>query len=206
MSEALDVLKTSGLAPLGACTMGSPGSSRHHVLVGSARSSIAALRRRGIAAASVKPPLPMTGKGILWWQRWRDALTRETYFEFRCQHHEEVRSRGSIIRIRKDDYPSGAEPCSALANGGVDVRCEFHCELPTGNEVHLLVPDAGKAAAVLKKAGFAPTDVDYRGPTLDKGISWWGEWKPALAYAGQVQRPILMSFASPRVEQVPGVW
>ena len=86
------------------------------------------------------------------------------------------------------------------------LRCEFQCSLPSGPELHVLVPDADEATAVLEAAGITAVPMDYRGPQVDQGISWWGEWKPALAYAGRVQRPILMSFASPRVEHVPGVW
>ncbi len=48
--------------------------------------------------------------------------------------------------------------------------------------------------------------MDYRGPRIEQGITWWGEWKPALAYADGPSGPILLSFASPRVEHVPGVW
>ncbi|MGD8328699.1 MAG: hypothetical protein PVJ49_04635 [Acidobacteriota bacterium] len=206
LSEAVGALKAVGTAPRGACTVQAVGSRSDQLLVDDAPSSIAVLAERGITARAMHPPRPVDDEGVRWWKIWREALDPDTYFDFRCQHHEEVRSVGSLIRVRREDCPDGVEPWSVLADGGVDIRCEFRCHLPTGYEVHLLVPDAAEAGAVLQRAGIPCVDADYRGPELQQGISWWGQWKPALAYAKQVRRPILMSFASPRVEQVPGVW
>jgi hypothetical protein len=179
----------------------------HHLLVSDPAVAISTLDRHGITAVEVTPPLPLTSEGVNWWKCWRDALPPDVYFDFRCLHHEKVRSRGALVRIRPPVSERPApEPWRILADGGVDTRCEFHCSLPSGPEVHVLVPDVDRATAVLERAGLDAAPMDYRGPRIDQGISWWGEWKPALAYAGRVGRPILMSFASPRVEHVPGVW
>jgi hypothetical protein len=203
-SDAEACLAAAGLTPLGACTMRARPRRRHHLLVRDGGLSIEALHRHGITAVAMDPPPPVTTSAVVWWKNWREALGPQVYFDFRQQHHEEIRSIGSMVRVRQSD--SGVEPWHLLGDAGVDIRCEFQCVLPTGLEFQLLVTDGDKAIRVLKKAGIPATHMDYRGPVLDQGISWWGEWKPALAYAGQVQRPILMSFASPRVEQVPGIW
>lgn len=203
-SDAETCLAAADLPPLGACTMRALRRRRHHLLVRDGERSIEALRRDGITAVAMDPPPPVTKSAVVWWKNWREALAPQVYFDFRQQHHDEIRSVGSMVRVRESD--SGVEPWRLLGDAGVDIRCAFHCVRPTGLEFHLLLPDSDKAIRVLKKAGIPATHMDYRGPVLDQGISWWGEWKPALAYAGRVQRPILMSFASPRVEQVPGIW
>jgi hypothetical protein len=202
-AEAAERLSADGAAPLGRCTIDGPAP--YHLLVSDAGVALRTLHRDGIAAIEVAPPLPQTSSGVHWWKCWRGALRPNVYLEFRSLHHADVRSRGSLIRIRTNQRPR-SEPWRILADAGVDVRCEFHCSLPTGPEVHVLVPDAELAAEELERAGFAACAMDYAGPTIDQGISWWGEWEPALTYANRIQRPILMSFASPRVEQVPGVW
>jgi hypothetical protein len=167
--------------------------------------AIRSLLRYGIAAAEVNPPLPVTNSGILWWKSWREALPLPLYVDFASLYHERVKSRGSLVRIRIDQVPA-LEPWRVLADAGVDIRCEFDCSLPTGREVHVLVPDTDAAIEALQRVGVAASAMDYAGPRIDQGISWWGEWRPALAYAKRVQRPILLSFASPRVEHVPGIW
>lgn len=204
--EAEALLVASGLQPLGTCNIRASRRRRPHLLVRDGGRCIEALGRHGVTAMVVEPPLPVSKSGVAWWKSWRDALVPNVYFDFRQQHHAEVRSFGSIVRVPESGKGGRVEPWRVLADMGVDVRCEFHCSLPSGLEIHLLVPDGDRAIRVLKQAGIPATHVDYRGPVLDPGISWWGEWKPALAYAGQVKRPILMSFASPRVEQVPGIW
>ena len=210
LTEILAALKPAALELLGHCAMDRLDQSELQLLVVDASLALQALNENGIEAKAVDPPLPLTDSAILWWQQWRRALDQETYLRLREQHHPKTRSEGTIIRIHERDFPAGGadtvEPWSVLADHGVDVRCEFHCDLPTGLEVHLLVPDAEKANSVLVEAGFSATDVDYQGPEVRQGISWWGQWKPALAFANKVKRPLLMSFASPRVEQVPGLW
>jgi hypothetical protein len=201
--EAAARLAADGVEPLGRCSVA--GSFPHHFLVDDAAAAVRSLHRHGIAALEVTPPLPVTDHGIRWWASWRDSLPPKTYLEFRALHHDRVKSCGSLIRIRVDERPL-SEPWRILADGGVDVRCESSCSLPTGREVHLLVPDPDAAIATLQRAGIAACTMDYAGPTIGQGISWLGEWKPALAYARRVERPILLSFASPRVEHVPGVW
>lgn len=183
------------------------GMAGTQLLVRNAAVAVEALASVGIDAARVAPPVPSSAEAILWWKAWRDVLPIEVYSNLRLRHHRELCSEGSIVRVRRDEFPADAEePWRVLADGGVDIRCEFHCALPTGMEVHVLVPDENRAVAVLGRAGFAASPVDYEGPRIRDGITWWGRWQAALAYATQVQRPILMSFASPRVEQVPGVW
>ena len=113
--------------------------------------------------------------------------------------------------VRKVDYfyvmisdkpGEGAKILADLATEGVNLLA--FSGFPSGRKAQLdLIPED---SAALKRAGIAASAMDYAGPRLDQGIAWWGEWKPALAYAKEVQRPILLSFASPRVEQVPGVW
>lgn len=204
-TEAAARLAAAGVEPLGGCSIA--GEPRpHHLLVSDAAVAIQALRRHDVGAREVRPPPPVTSSAVRWWKCWRDALAPEVYFDFRCLHHEEVKSSGSLVRVDLTGENGGAEPWRVLADGGVDVRCEFRCSLPTGSELHVLVPDAERATNVLERAGVPAAPMDYRGPRLEQGVSWWGEWRPALAYAGRVERPILMSFASPRVEHVPGVW
>jgi hypothetical protein len=202
-AEAAARLAADGTEPLGRCSIDGPAP--HHLLVSDTGVALRTLHRYGIAANEVTPPLPVTSSAVRWWKCWRDALSPNMYFEFRSLHHHKVESRGSLIRIRTDESPH-SEPWRILAEAGVDVRCEFHCSLPTGPEVHALVPSAEMAAGALQRAGVAACAMDYAGPMVDQGIAWWGEWRPALSYANRIQRPILMSFASPRVEQVPGVW
>jgi hypothetical protein len=197
------LLTAEGTAPLGWCAIDGP--SPHHLLVPDAAHAIRTLLRHGVTATKITPPLPVTKSGILWWKAWRDALPLAMYVEFRSLHHESVRSGGSLVRIQTDQTPA-VEPWRVLAEAGVDIRCEFNCSLPTGREVHVLVPDPDAATLALHRAGVAAAPMDYVGPRLEQGIAWWGEWEPGLAYARRVGRPILLSFASPRVEQVPGVW
>jgi hypothetical protein len=202
-AEAAACLAAEGAEPLGRCSIGGPNP--HHLLVSDAGIAVTTLQNYGIQGVEVAPPLPLTRSGVRWWKCWRDALTPEVYFEFRSLHHHRVKSRGSLIRIRRNGELR-SEPWRILADAGVDVRCEFSCSLPSGSELHVLVPDADMGIEALKGAGIPASVMDYAGPRLDQGIAWWGEWEPALAYAREVQRPILLSFASPRVEQVPGVW
>lgn len=202
-AQAVSRLIDEGVEPLGSCFCDC--SESHLLLVPDGERAVTALRRRGVRAVEVTPPRPTTRSGIRWWKRWRESLALNVYVEFRSLHHHEVRSRGSLIRIPQD-RDTHAEPWQVLADAGVDIRCEFHCSLPDGPETHLLVPDADLASAALERAGVEASPMDYLGPRIDQGVSWWGQWEPALAYAGEVQRPILLSFASPRVEQVPGVW
>lgn len=209
-AEVRAALESAGMGVIGECDVECPELAGHHVLVADAGAAVETLADEGISAIRVKPPTPVTDCAILWWKEWKLALSDEGYDDFRLLHHEEVLSVGSIVRVRESDFPadegSDAEPWSVLADGGVDIRCEFHCDLPTGREVHLLIPDAEKATDLLEAAGFRATPVDYEGAEVGQGIAWWGRWKPALAYAQETQRPILLSFASPRVEQVPGIW
>jgi hypothetical protein len=199
----LDIARLAGV--LGSCSL--PDERHpHHLLVSDVATVVSTLSRHGITSVEVEPPLPVTSAGVRWWKGWRDALPPDAYFAFRCLYHEKVKSSGSLLRIRATDEDSADETWRVLAEGGVDVRCEFNCHLPSGPEVHVLVPDADCATAVLERAGITACSMDYRGPRIEQGITWWGEWKPALAYAGRTQRPILLSFASPRVEHVPGVW
>jgi hypothetical protein len=202
-AEGAAYLVAEGAEPLGRCSL--DGSQPHHFLVSDAGLAITALGRHGVRAVEMTPPLPVTGTGVRWWNCWRESLPRDVYVEFRSFHHEKVRSRGSLIRIR-DRGGASSEPWRILAEAGVDIRCEFHCSLPDGLEIHMLVPDARTASTALARRGIAACTMDYAGPLLGQGISWWGQWKPALAYANKVRRPLLLSFASPRVEQVPGVW
>lgn len=204
---SLGVLRSAGAAVHGGCPIALSSYTGFQLLVDEPQAAVSLLEGRGVRAVWVEPPQPLDPDSILWWKQWRQAVSGETYLALRLQHHEELRSEGSLIRIPRKDFPSPeAEPWSILADAGQDVRCEFHCNLPTGPEVHLLVPDAELATKTLQSAGFKVTDVDYAGPDVKPGISWWGRWEPALAYAKETGRPILMSFASPRVEQVPGVW
>jgi hypothetical protein len=203
-TEAAARLAAAGDEPFGHCSTDDPVP--HHLLVSDAAAAIGALRSEGIAAIEVEPPRPVTSDAVRWWRCWRDALPPSVYFDFRRLHHEDVRSRGSLIRVRHTGEESEIEPWRVLAEAGVDVRCESYCSLPTGPEIHVLVPDAEGAVAALERAGADVSPMDYRCPNPEHGITWWGEWKPALAHAGRVRRLILMSFASPRVEQVPGVW
>jgi hypothetical protein len=202
-AEAARYLTDQRAEPLGRCSVDGPHP--HHVLVADAGIAITLLGRHEVRAVEVAPPLPVTRDGVRWWKSWRESLPLEMYVEFRSLHHHHVRSRGSLIRVH-DRGGASSEPWRVLADAGVDVRCEFHFNLPEGPETHLLVPDAATATTVLELGGIAATAMDYAGPRLDQGISWWGKWRPALAYAGELGRPILLSFASPRVEQVPGVW
>ncbi len=208
-SEARAVLRSAGLNILGECVARFAEGPKCHFLVSDGNLAVRALRSNGVDAENVKPPIPVTDSAVRWWKAWRLALDSDTYLTLRRLVHGHVTSKGSIIRIRKREIPSNhtnLQPWSVLADYGVDVRCELHCHPPTGAEIHLLVPDADAATSILESVGFHVTDVDYKGPILESGISWWGEWKPALAFANKIQRPILMSFASPRVENVPGIW
>jgi hypothetical protein len=202
-AEAAARLTADGAKPLGRCSIDRPAP--HHLLVADVGLSIRTLHRHGIAAIEVTPPLTSTSRGIRWWRAWRDSLPLETYVEFRALHHDKVKSRGSLIRVDANESP-GSEPWRILVDAGQDVRCESYCSLPAGREVHILVPDSDTAIAALRSAGLVACTMDYAGPRLDQGVSWWGKWKLALAYARRVRRLILLSFASPRVEQVPGVW
>jgi hypothetical protein len=201
--EAAARLAAGGVKPLGRCSI--DGSDPLHFLVSDADAAIRTLRRHGIAAIEITPPLPVTRVGIQWWSAWRNALPLQTYVEFGCLHHDKVKSCGSLIRIRSTGSLH-SEPWRILADAGVDVRCESSCNLPTGPELHLLVPDADVATAALQRSGVTASTMDYAGPRIDQGISWWGKWGPALDYARRFERLILLSFASPRVEHVPGVW
>ena len=196
-------LEAAGTEPLGRCSIGR--RTPHHLLVADADGAVRTLRRHGIRAIEVHPPLPTTRTGVLWWKAWRETLPLQTYAEFRSLYHSEVRSRGSLIRVRTE-HASRSEHWRILADAGVDIRCESYCNLPTGDEFHLLVPDADRATAALQYAGVHACKMDYAGPRSEPGVSWWGEWKPALAYARRLHRLLLLSFASPRVEQVPGIW
>lgn len=201
------VLQRAGIEVMAESDVPCDGVAGTQLLVRLAATAVQALASAGIDATPVAPPLPSAHEGILWWKAWRDALPIGVYSDLRLRHHRELSSAGSIVRVRRDEFPADAdEPWRVLADGGVDVRCEFHCELPTGSEVHVLVPDEERAIAVLDRAGFTASAADYEGPRVRDGITWWGKWRAALGYATRVQRPILMSFASPRVEQVPGVW
>jgi hypothetical protein len=202
-AEAAGHLLAERVDPLGRCVVDGPAP--HHMLVSDAGVAISALRRHGVRAVEVTPPRPVTRSGVRWWKSWREALPLRMYLEFRSLHHDHVKSPGSLIRIR-DDGGASSEPWRILADAGVDIRCEFQCSLPCGPETHLLVTDAERATKALERAGVTARTMDYAGPRIDQGISWWGQWKPALTYAEAVWRPILLSFASPRVEQVPGVW
>lgn len=207
LAEGRAVLERVSVEVLAESRAACGGVTAPQLLVGEAEPAIVALAAEGLGAERVAPPVPVTEEAILWWKSWRNVLPIEVYSELRLRHHREVPSTGAIVRLRRDEFPEvAAEPWKVLADGGVDVRCEFHCARPDGNEVHVLVPDPERALEVLGRAGFRAQPMDYEGPRVRDGISWWGEWRPALAYAGLVQRPILMSFASPRVEQVPGVW
>ena len=210
ISEIQAVLRSSTVRILGKCNLDQAGQPERLLLVADSCSALQALNSAGIHAENVVPPIPESEAGILWWKEWRNSIDQEKYLRLREQHHPRTRSVGSIIRIHENDFPKEAseniQPWQVLADSGVDLRCEFHCHLPTGLEVHMLVPDAKKASSALEAAGFTVTDVDYQGPKLEQGISWWGEWKPALDFANKIKRPVLMSFASPRVEQVPGIW
>ncbi len=200
-------LERAGIETLAESDRPCGGEVGTQLLVRDASAAVDVLRSAGLQATRVSPPVPNSGDAILWWKAWRDALPIEVYSQLRLRHHRELSSEGSIVRVRREEFPAEAEePWRVLADGGVDIRCEFHCALPTGMEVHVLVPDKERAVAVLAEAGFTATPVDYEGPRIRDGITWWGQWKAARDYASQVQRPILMSFASPRVEQVPGVW
>ncbi|MGH9164757.1 MAG: hypothetical protein ACRDZW_04490 [Acidimicrobiales bacterium] len=178
----------------------------HLFLVASAADGLAALGAHGVVGVVVTPPHPVTWAGVQWWKAWRAAVSARSYFALRTRHHGEVDSVGSLIRVRKSDDRSAGGAWAALADGGVDVRCEYQSHQPAGIETHFLVPDAAQARAVLEAAGIACSPCDYRRPPPGPGITWWGQWAPALAFAGRVSRPLLLSFASPRVEQVPGVW
>jgi len=178
----------------------------HLFLVASAAAAVAVLRAGGVAAVEVVPPRPVTLAGVLWWKAWRAAASSRSYFALRARHHGDVNSVGSLLRVRKPDDVSEAGAWAVLADGGVDVRCEYQSHQPGGIETHFLIPDAAHARAVLDAAGIASSPCDYRRPAPGPGITWWGQWAPALAFAGQASRPVLLSFASPRVEQVPGVW
>jgi hypothetical protein len=202
-AEAAARLAADEIQVLGGCSIDGP--TPHHLLVGDVAAAFRTLHQHGITAIDVTPPLPVTKTGIQWWSAWRSSLPLKTYVEFRSLHHDKVKSRGALIRIR-GEQPLDAEPWRILADAGVDVRCEYYCPLPTGSEIHVLVPETDTSIAALERAGVIARTMDYAGPKIDQGICWWGEWKPALAYASRVQRPILLSFASPRVEQVPGVW
>jgi hypothetical protein len=188
--------------PLGWCSVDGP--EPYHLLVSDAVVAVTTLKCYGVEAVEVTPPRPVTRSGVRWWKSWRESLPLDMYLAFRSLHHDHGKSRGSLIRIRHQG--ANSEPWRILADAGLDVRCEFHCDLPTGAEIHLLVPDVEKATMALERAGVSACAMDYAGPRLAQGISWWGEWEPALAYAAKVSRPVLLSFASPRVEQVPGVW
>jgi hypothetical protein len=201
--EASARLTADGAKPLGQCSVDGP--SPLHFLVPNAKVAIRALQRHRIEAIEIIPPLPVTSSGVRWWKFWRDALPLKTYVEFGALHHDKVRSHGSLIRIRATESPR-SEPWRILANAGLDVRCESRCNRPSGPELHLLVPDSKNAIAVLHHAGITACSMDYSGPKIDQGISWWGEWKSALDYAKRLGRLILLSFASPRVEHVPGIW
>jgi hypothetical protein len=202
-AEAVSWLALDGPEALGACAF--EGPAPHHLLVHDDAAAIRTLREHGIAAIEVSPPLPVTPAGVRWWSAWRSSLPLKTYVEFRSLHHDKVKSRGALIRVRNDERLT-VEPWRILADAGIDVRCEYYCPLPTGSEIHILVPEPEASLAALERAGVAACAMDYAGPTPDHGIRWWGEWKPALTYASRVQRPLLLSFASPRVEHVPGVW
>jgi len=179
----------------------------HLLLVGDAPRVVATLADHAVSAVHVRPPTPDSHSGVLWWKRWRLALDPDTYGALRGPHHAEIDSVGSIVRVRQadTDHPA-AQTWRVLSDGGVDVRCEYQCHLPTGLETHFLVPDDRRASAVLAAAGIPATPADYTRPGPGDGIVWWGQWEPATAFAREVQRPMLLSFASPRVEQVPGVW
>jgi hypothetical protein len=149
------LLTAEGTAPLGWCAIDGP--SPHHLLVPDAAHAIRTLLRHGVTATEITPPLPVTKSGILWWKAWRDALPLAMYVEFRSLHHESVRSGGSLVRIQTDQTPA-VEPWRVLAEAGVDIRCEFNCSLPTGREVHVLVPDPDAATLALHRAGVATQD------------------------------------------------
>lgn len=201
------ILNSANVPVEGECRM---GQRSYQILVPEADRAARTLIDSGISASPIQPPVPLSDSAVLWWKQWREALDPKSYEKLRMKHHDAVDSTGSLIRVPRSDFPvvdgKKLQPWEVLGENGVDIRCEFLCHLPTGVEFHLLVPDAALATKILRDKGFTVSDVDYEGPVIQRGITWWGEWNSALAYARKCQRPILMSFASPRVEQVPGVW
>ena len=50
------------------------------------------------------------------------------------------------------------------------------------------------------------TEDDPQRFALSEGIGWYGTWEDAVLESARSGRPIMLHFASPRCENVPGVW
>src|SRR5215204_6325390 len=90
-TEAAARLSAAATQSFGGCSIAGERHP-HHLLVADAAAAIAALREQGITATEVDAPLPLTSDGVHWWKCWRAALPPNVYFEFRCLHHEYVKS------------------------------------------------------------------------------------------------------------------